>query len=84
MSDKIIEKIDKQISDIESRINELLEDIKLEMLTPAERMDFSIKLQAQLAKFLALRRSSELAQPENSEKELITVWMRQLRGEVDG
>lgn len=84
MSDKIIEKIDKQISDIESRINSLLEDIKLETLTPAERMEFSIKLQGQLVKFLALRKSSELAVPENREKELITVWMRQLRGETDG
>lgn len=84
MSDKIIEKIDKQIYDIEQRINSLLEDIDLGKLTPAERMDFAIKLQGQLVKFLALRKSSELDIPENREKELITVWMRQLRGEVDG
>ena len=83
MSDKIVEKIDKQISDIESRINSLLENVDEEELTPSERMDFAIKLQAQLAKFLALRKSSELAVPENREKELITVWMRQLRGEVE-
>lgn len=84
MSDKIIEKIDKQIDDIEQKINKLLENVDLSELTVAERMDFSIKLQGQLVKFLALKRSSEMAVPENREKELITVWMKQLRGEVDG
>ncbi len=84
MSDNITEKIDTQIKAIEDRINTLLENVDFEELTIAERLDFSIKLQAQLVKFLALRRSSELAVPENREKELMTVWMRQLRGEVDG
>lgn len=83
MSD-ITEKIDKQISDIEQKINSLLENVKLDELTVAERMDFYIKLQGQLVKFIALRKSSELAVPENREKELITVWMKQLRGETDG
>ncbi len=82
--DKFIEKIDKQIENIENRIESLLKDIKLEMLTPVERVDFAIKLQGQLVKFLQLRRSSELAVPENREKDLITVWMKQLRGETDG
>jgi hypothetical protein len=82
--EKIIEKIDKHIESIENRINALLEDVKMEMLTPAERLDFAIKLQAQLVRFLALRKSSELAMPEGQEKALLAVWMRQLRGEVDG
>ncbi len=83
--DNIVEKIDKQIEGIEQKINSLLEDIDLGELTIAERMDFSIKLQGQLVKFLQLRKSSELLQPETREKDLITIWMRQLRGEsVDG
>jgi hypothetical protein len=83
-SDKYLEKIDKQISDIEQKINDLIEDVDLDELTVAERMDFYIKLQGQLAKFLALRKSSELAVPENREKELLAIFMSRLRGEVDG
>jgi hypothetical protein len=84
MSDKIIEKIDKQIEDIEQKINDLIKDVNLNELTVAERVDFYIKMQGQLAKFLALRKSSEVAQPEGREKELLAIFMSRLRGEVDG
>jgi len=80
--DKHLERIDKQIENIENRINTLMEGVEVEMLTPSERMDFAIKLQGQLARFLALRKSSELAVPEGQEKALLAVFMRQLRGEV--
>ena len=82
--DKYLEKIDKQIENIEQRINTLLEDVNEEELTPSERMDFAIKLMSQHAKFLALRKSGELAVPEGREAALMTVWMKQLRGETDG
>jgi len=82
-NDKYLEKIDKQISDIEQKINSLIEDVDLEELTVAERMDFYIKLQGQLAKFLALRKSSEIAQPIGREKELLAIFMSRLRGEVE-
>lgn len=82
-SDKITDKIDKQIENIEKRINSLLEGVDEEELTSAEKMDFAIKLQGQLAKFIALRKSSEVIQPEGREKELLAVFMSRLRGEVD-
>jgi hypothetical protein len=82
--DKYLEKIDKQIESIETRINSLLEDIDIGELTVAERIDFSIKLQALLVKFIDLRRYSEKNIPEGREATLVTAWMRQLRGEADG
>jgi hypothetical protein len=80
--DKYLEKIDKQIESIENRINTLMEGVNDEDLTSAERMDFAIKLMGQHARFLALRKSSELAVPEGREKELLAIFMSRLRGEV--
>ena len=68
--EKVMEKIDKHIESIEARINTLLEDIDIEMLTPAERLNFAIKLQGQLTRFLSLRKSSEPSVPEGQEKAL--------------
>jgi hypothetical protein len=56
--------------------------VKDEELTPAERMDFGIKLMNQKMKLMALRRSSELSMPEGREKALLAVFMSRLRGEV--
>ena len=81
--DNYLEKIDKQISDIEQRINNLLENVNEEELTSAECMEFAIKLQGQLAKFITLKRNSELAMPENRDKELLGIFMSRLRGEVE-
>jgi len=78
----ILEKIDKQIENIEQRMNSLLEDIDIKTLTPAERIDFAIKFMTQYARFLALRKTSELAEPEGREKELLRIWMKQMRGEI--
>ncbi len=78
MSDNYLEKIDKQISDIEQRINNLLENVNEEELTSAECMDFAIKLQGQLAKFLALRRNSEIAHTNSREKEFIGNFYEQI------
>lgn len=82
--DKYLEKIDKQIEDIEQKINDLLENIEIEGITSLDRLELAVKFQSQLARFLTLRKSSELAVPENREKELLAIFMSRLRGEVDG
>ena len=80
--DQYLEKIEKQIENIENRIHTLMEDIEIEDLTPSERMDFAIKLMGQQVKFLHLRKSCELNRPEGREEALMAVWMKQLRGET--
>jgi hypothetical protein len=81
---KYLEKIDKQIESIEERINELLEDIDIEELSTIEKMELAIKFQTQLVRFFTLRKSSEQVVPEDSEGALMAIWMKQMRGEVEG
>ncbi|HEY4033972.1 MAG TPA: hypothetical protein VGL94_08440 [Ktedonobacteraceae bacterium] len=74
-------KIDKQIESIEKRIDELLENIDIKELSTVEKMELAIKFQTQLVRFLTLRKASEQGMPEGREGALMTMWMKQLRGE---
>jgi uncharacterized protein YnzC (UPF0291/DUF896 family) len=80
--DKHSERIEKEIEKIGQRMERLESSVQDEELTPAERMEFAIKLRSQYISMIRIQRASELSMPEGREKELLAVFMSRLRGEV--
>ncbi len=77
-----LERIDDQISGIESIIAKLMEDVDINELSSAERLNIATKFMAQRSRLLVLRISCEADQPEQRDNILLSALARQLRGEV--
>jgi hypothetical protein len=83
-NDKTLEKIDKQLEDIENKMHMMIDGVELDTLTPTKRWDFHMKLMSQYHRLLVLRKQAYLALPDDHEHTtMMKQLMRHLRGETD-
>jgi hypothetical protein len=80
----ILDRINRYIDDIEQYINAMMLGVNPEEMAPEDRVNFAIKFMALYPNFYALKKSYEMCVvPDTREETLLSIWMRQMRGEVE-